>query len=654
MIVSLAYILLAILALSFLIFIHELGHYYMARRVGMRVETFAIGFGRPIYSWERKGVKWQIGWILFGGYVKIAGQEADNGQSPYEIPDGFFGKKPWDRIKVAFMGPFVNLAFALILFSLLWVDGGREKNFSEFTTKVGWVDPHSELYANGVRPGDEIIQYDNKRFQGAKDHLYAAMTGSSEINVKGYRVDYKTGEKKPFDHKIKAYPHPNSLEKGLLTTGVLQSANYVIYDRLSSKQENPLPEGSPMEGSGIQYGDRLVWVDGEYVYSLQQLNHILNDGRALLTIERNGKTLLKRVPRVRVQELKLDSEIKEELIDWQFEAGLNSLKFPKLYTIPYNLNNECVVENEAKFIDKDNQEEAFPKHPYSNLESPLEPKDKILAVDGVPIEHSYQLLAQLQQHRVNIIVERNKKDFRKASWLDADAEFDKQADWSDLKKIAQSIGTKNVVTTADDFHLLKPVYPKMRSEFALSPEKQSQFAAEMQEQKKQIESIEDPEKRAQAMHLLENREKQLVLGLPGIQDRHVDYNPIPTDLFENVFNEIWNTLTALLSGSLNPKWISGPIGIVQVVHDNWMVSVREGIFWIGAISLNLGVLNLLPIPMLDGGTILFCLLEMVTGRRLSPKTMERLILPFAFLLIAFFVYLTYNDLSRLFSGFFHW
>src|ERR1700733_2510626 len=101
MAVNLIYIILAILTLSFLIFIHELGHYFMARRVGMRVETFAIGFGRPIYTWERNGVKWQIGWLLFGGYVKIAGMDTENEPDPYRVPDGFFGKRPIDRIKVA-------------------------------------------------------------------------------------------------------------------------------------------------------------------------------------------------------------------------------------------------------------------------------------------------------------------------------------------------------------------------------------------------------------------------------------------------------------------------------------------------------------------------------------------------------------------------
>ena len=105
MITNLLYILPAILGLSILIFFHELGHYFMARRVGMRVETFAIGFGRPIYSWERDGVKWQIGWLLFGGYVKIAGQDPDEKRDPYTIPDSFFGKNRSTELKSRSQAP---------------------------------------------------------------------------------------------------------------------------------------------------------------------------------------------------------------------------------------------------------------------------------------------------------------------------------------------------------------------------------------------------------------------------------------------------------------------------------------------------------------------------------------------------------------------
>lgn len=648
MIFSLLYLILAIFGLSILIFFHELGHYYMARRVGMRVETFAIGFGKPIYSWKRDGVTWQIGWLPFGGYVKIAGQDTEGNKDPYEIVDGFFGKSPWDRIKVAFMGPFVNIVLAFIIFAGIWATGGREKNFSEFTHKIGWIDPQSELYAAGVRPGDEIISYNENLFQSGKDHLYVPMTNPGGIAIKGNKVDYVTLHREPFEYHIQAYPHPNALAKGVMTTGILGSANYIIYDKLNH-QENPLPEGSPMEQSGLQYGDRIIWVDGELVFSSQQLSHLLNDNRVLLTIYRNGNRMLMRVPRVLIQELRLDSEFKDELTDWQYEAGLNQIKLQKLYAIPYNLTNDAVVEGDLKFIDKENEREAFPEHPYAANETKLLPKDKIIAIDGVPVKTSYDLLANLQKRKINIIVERDPKIAEKISWQQGDAQFDDEINWNDMTAIANTIGTGRVTSKAGNYVLLNSVIPKTRNDFALSPEKQAWLTAELLEQKKEIEGIEDPDKRAHALALLKVQEKQLLLGLPGVQDRKVNYNPSPLIQFQNVFSEIWHTLSALATGALSPKWISGPVGIIQVVHDNWALGMKEAFFWLGAISLNLGLLNLLPIPVLDGGTILISLFEMVTGRRLQPKTLEKVILPFAILLIIFFIFLTYQDVSRIFG-----
>lgn len=653
MMISLFYIILAMLGLSFLIFIHELGHYYMARRLGMRVETFSIGFGKPIFSWMKDGTKWQIGWILFGGYVKIAGMDTTEKTDLYQVKEGFYSKGPWSRIQVAFMGPFVNIVFAFLAFAALWFLGGREKSFSEYTGKIGWVDPKSELYAQGIRPGDEISAYGGNSFEGAKDHLYAPMTASADLQIDGYKINSRTGDKTPFELSIKPYSHPSSVEKGIMTGGVLSPASYLIYNRLPSGDENPLPEGSPMQNSGIQYGDRVVWADGELIYSSKQLSHLLNDNRVLLTVKRGDEIILNRAPRVQVQELKLDAEVKEELIDWQFEAGLNGTRFQQMYALPYNLNNEGVVEGLVKFIDKENETEAFPEHPYSVDEAPLQVGDKIIAVEGVPIAKSYYLLAQIQHKEITMIVERSPQGFPKISWDEADANFDHQIDYKDLEAITSRIGTANPLTASGNLVLLKPVKPKVRSEFILSPESQVQFTTDLLEQKNEIGNITDPEQRAKAMSLLEDREKQLLLGLPALQDRQVNYNPNPIAQFNRVVGEIWRTLGALFTGSLNPKWLSGPIGIVQVVHNSSMVSIKESLYWLGAISLNLGMLNLLPLPVLDGGTICLSFFELITGKRLKAKTLEKLVIPFAILLIGFFIFLTYNDLSRIFSGLFH-
>lgn len=652
--VSALYIIFAILALSLLIFIHELGHYFMARKVGMRVETFSIGFGSPIFAWEWQGVKWQIGWLLFGGYVRIAGTDTEKDADLYQVKDGFFGKSPWARIQVAFMGPFVNIVFALLIFALLWVGGGRLKNFSEYTTKAGWIDPKSELYAHGVRPGDEIHAYNHQPYEGLQDLLYVTLTSSGPLDVKGDKVDYATGKKSAFEFKIQPYPHPLRLEKSLLTTGVTQPASYLIYDHLPNGAENPLPEGSPMKEAGLHYGDRIVWLDGHRIFSLQQLSSLLNDGRILLTIERGGKTFLARTPRVPVQELKIDSPFRDEMTDWQFEAGLNGVKFSKLYALPYNLTNDGVVENEMRFIDKETELEAFPQVPYSALEIPLQAGDRIIAVDGIPVKKSSQILKLLQNRTVHIVVMRPKEKVPLSSWKQADAVFDASVSESDLEKIAHSIGTSQPITMSGNLVLLKPVNPKTQHEIFTAADKQGSFASELEEQKKQIAQIEDPEKRAQLLQALQQHEKQYVLGIPHVRDLKVEYNPVPTDQFLSVFHDIWRTLTALFSGALNPKWMSGPVGIVHVFQEQSKVSLGDSLYWMGVISLNLGILNLLPIPLLDGGTILFSLFEWVTGKKIKPKTMEKLILPFAILLIVLFVFLTYNDLSRIFGGFLRW
>lgn len=632
--------LLAILALSFLIFIHELGHYFMARREGMRVEVFSIGFGKPIVSWLRKGVKWQIGWIPFGGYVKIAGTDTEKEGDLYTVKDGFFGKGPWARIKVAFMGPFVNILFALMVFALVWVNGGRDKSFGEYTHKIGFVDPKSELYQRGLRSGDEIQAYDDHLFEGMKDHLYAPLTSSNLISVKGYRVNYSNLDKTPFDYRVKVYPHPLFAGNSIVTAGILNPASYLIYDRLPGGQENPLPEGSPLINSGLQYGDRLIWADGHLIFSVPQLTEILNDNKALLTVVRGDQVLQLRIPRILAAEFLLDPEFKEELVDWQYEANLKGIKLQDLYTLPYNLSNDGVVENPLKFLDKEEEEKAFP----DQAESRLLTRDKIIAVNGQPVKFSYQILSALQKREVNLIVERNPALKQVHIWTEADPEFDADLDYKSLEKIVKSLGSDKPVKESGKYVLLKPISPKLRSEFIQTLAKTSDT-----ENKE-----EDKDNKAQKVKAKKSSDDVYVIGMPMIQDRKVQYNPIPTDQFGSVFSEIWRTLKALVTGTLNPKFLSGPVGIVQVVQSQGMAGVNEMLFWIGAISLNLGILNLLPIPMLDGGTIMLSAFELITRRKIHPKTLEKLILPFAILLILFFVYVTFNDISRIFGGYFKW
>jgi regulator of sigma E protease len=208
-----------------------------------------------------------------------------------------------------------------------------------------------------------------------------------------------------------------------------------------------------------------------------------------------------------------------------------------------------------------------------------------------------------------------------------------------------------MASKAGTLRLLNPIVPKPLIDLSLSTEQKAQLAQDLAQTKKEIQSIQDPEKRFEELKKLERTQHRAVLGIP-LTDREVFYNPTPEQQFLDVFKETWRTLYGLVSGYLNPKFVSGPVGIVQVVHQSWMLGPKEALYWMAVISLNLGLMNLLPIPVLDGGHIMFSFIEMITKRPLRSKTMERLIIPFVGLLIALFIYITYQDIARLFSKFF--
>lgn len=620
---NILYFFLAALGLSFLVFIHELGHYLVAKRVGMRVEVFSIGFGKPFVVWYRGKVKWQICWLLFGGYVRIAGMEKEGEKEPHEIPDGFFGKKPLDRIKVAVMGPLVNIVFALILFTVIWLAGGRYKPYEEFTNVIGWIDPSSELYENGVRPGDTITQYNGQSFHGFKDLIYQAILKNQVSSIEGEKINYFSGERTPYSYLLKPYHDPRVADSDFKTIGVLFPASTLLYDTFAYGRPNPIPADSPFYESGLQYGDRIVWVDGHLIFSLAELVHVVNQPTALLTVIRDGKRELLNIPRVEMQDLDLSPFEYDEIDDWRHEVGLKA-GVKNLAFIPYFLNADLEIVKPIQFIDDDLIEE----EKELNTEH-LQVGDRIVAVDGVPVHHPYELLNQIQTKKSQVIVahEPSRETFL---WNAQKNLFQQDVQYGQLATLVRGIGSQDAPAKAGNLSLLKSITPH-----------------EIQHQDGGVSSAKVLKKRQQMKKMGLASTRYNILGGLALQDQRVIYNPNPFQVFSDVCQETYRTLAALVTGSLSPKWMSGPVGIVKVIHDGWGIGVKEALFWIAVISLNLGLVNLLPIPVLDGGHICFSIYEAITKRPIKAKTMERMILPFVVILIMFFVYITLQDVLRL-------
>ena len=151
-------ILAFIFVLGVLIFVHELGHFVMARRIGVRVLTFSLGFGPKLLAFRRGDTEYCVSAIPLGGYVKMAGENPEDARTG--ASDEFLSKSKWQRFQVLVMGPVMNLALALVVMAVVLYQGADVPAFENDPVIVGSLLDNSPAMAAGVQPGDRIISLD--------------------------------------------------------------------------------------------------------------------------------------------------------------------------------------------------------------------------------------------------------------------------------------------------------------------------------------------------------------------------------------------------------------------------------------------------------------------------------------------------------------
>ena len=146
--------------LGVLVFIHELGHFMMARWHGVRVLTFSLGFGPKLLSVRRGDTEYCLSAFPLGGYVKMAGENPDDQVTGAD--DEFLSKTKWQRFQILIMGPIMNLALAVVLLAVVLLQGAEVGAFENKPVVVGRVEQNSPAERGGIRPGDVIIRVNNE------------------------------------------------------------------------------------------------------------------------------------------------------------------------------------------------------------------------------------------------------------------------------------------------------------------------------------------------------------------------------------------------------------------------------------------------------------------------------------------------------------
>ena len=283
----------ALFALNLLIFVHELGHFLAARWRGLKVERFAIWFGKPIWKAKINGVEYALGWIPAGGYVSLpqmATMEVIEGKTD-ATAEPLPVAAPLDKIIVAFAGPLFSFLLALLFAVIVW-QVGKPINVADHEPVLGWVVPDGPAWKAGLRPGDKILEVDGHPIKSygsqSEDSLtWRVITSqSTNIAIKYLRAGQEIlAQIKPFRRETKWYER-KALRQILVSP--IQPAR--IYDVASN---------SPAAVAGLQRGDEIVAIGGEKIFSFAALESAedaqTNNGAAPVTFTiRRGMELFDR------------------------------------------------------------------------------------------------------------------------------------------------------------------------------------------------------------------------------------------------------------------------------------------------------------------------------------------------------------------------
>ena len=240
----------AIVLLGPLIAIHEFGHFWVARRMGVKVLVYSIGFGPTIFKWDAKdGVRYQLAIIPLGGYVRFA-DEREGEVAPEDIPFAFNRQSAWRRMAIVAAGPVINLLFAVFLFWVLYLPANEQLN-----TRIGQVQPQSTASQVGLQVGDRIIAVDGKPTNTWESLNYALVERMGEtgtIQVQAKRAD---------QIQVFNLPINEFMRHGDQTP--LDQLGFMPYRPSIAPVIGEVSRGEPAELQGLMAGDRITAVNGQ-------------------------------------------------------------------------------------------------------------------------------------------------------------------------------------------------------------------------------------------------------------------------------------------------------------------------------------------------------------------------------------------------------
>lgn len=535
--------------LGLLIFVHELGHFLVAKFFKVRVETFSLGFGHKILKFKRGDTTYCISWIPLGGYVKMYGDDPSVEIPESEKQHSFLHKPVGPRIAVVLAGPIMNLIFAAFLFFVVGLIGEEMPS-----PTVGDVYKETTAYSSGFRSGDKIVKVGSTKPKSWIDvqQMVQESTGKNlELEVQ------REGSNE--SAKISVVPTIGDNENILSrkkrvgqVDGLQAESQAAIVGVMDSK--------SPAGQAGFKNLDLIVSIDNRPVDYFRELEMTLRDLKAKGTAQ----------VAVKVRSLLNEKNDKEErtlnlnLAQMAPEAALNSLGFISAELIVYRVKA---------------------KSPAAN--SDIQAGDRVTHINNQSVQN-----------------------------------------WQDVVKIVKSYKTEqgpiHLQIVRDDQSLTKDITPELTELMNQKGQEEARYTIG-------IVSGFIPAPPKSTLVKASSLGEATLLGF----EKSWEWS-----------NVVVMSFVRLIEGSVSAKNIGGIITIGRAASHSFESGMSQFIKMMAIISINLFLLNLLPVPVLDGGHLVFYLIEAIRGVPVSLRKMEIAQQVGMFLLLALMIFALFNDISN--------
>jgi len=273
-----------LVALGVLVTFHEFGHFWVARRCGVKVLRFSVGFGTPLLRWhDRHGTEFVVAAIPLGGYVKMLDER--EGDVPPALVDQSFNRKPvGQRIAIVAAGPIANFLLAIVFFWALAMLGTQQVR-----PVIGAVEPASLAASAGLVAGQEIVSVDGKATNGwsAVNLQLVRRLGESGVLRVGVLDEGATAERQ---HEIKL----DQWLKGADEPDPIQSLGLRPWRPVISPVLAEIDPKGPAAAAGLKTGDKLLSLDGAVLNDWQQVVDSVRarpEAKVQLRVERDGSVL---------------------------------------------------------------------------------------------------------------------------------------------------------------------------------------------------------------------------------------------------------------------------------------------------------------------------------------------------------------------------